>query len=224
MRATEAQATNVPDTRLPADRRRRLISVLRILDELGSLIVFWILMPIGGIRLALAGSIGFIVLDGLRRWHAAQRFTRLWLLSSGLTMVFGSIDLTLATPVLIAYEAVITNVATGIAFVIGARGPRSIIQELAEQRGGAGFPDRADVRRFFTLFTLAWACYFFIKAALYFWIVQVLPLTEAMAVRSAAGTISLVIMIAVSVTQGRRLFLLCRKLRLLPAVPEGTGA
>ena len=39
---------------------------------------------------------------------------------------------------------------------------------------------------------------------------------EAMALRSVIGGISLVLMIATSVTQGRRLFFPCRRLGLLP--------
>ena len=47
----------------------------------------------------------------------------------------------------------VTNVATGLFFVAGARGEKSLIQEVAEKR--SQFPDRADVRYFFRLFTLA---------------------------------------------------------------------
>jgi len=46
---------------------------------------------------------------------------------------------------------------------------------------------------------------------------------EAMALRSVAGSISLGLMIAVSTTQGRRLFFLCRRLGLLPKPEERPG-
>ena len=39
---------------------------------------------------------------------------------------------------------------------------------------------------------------------------------EAMALRSAIGGVSLGLTIAVNMTQGRRLFFLCRRLGLLP--------
>ena len=88
----------------------------------------------------------------------------------------------------------------------------------------ARHPGDAETRAFFRLFTLAWAAYFFVKAAFYVWIVWTLPLLQAMAVRSLIGSISLGLMIAVSATQGRRLFFLCRRLGLLPrpdAPPAG---
>jgi hypothetical protein len=43
-----------------------------------------------------------------------------------------------------------------------------------------------------------------------------MPMLEAMAVRSAVGSVSLALMILVSATQGRRLFFLCRRFGLLP--------
>ncbi len=51
---------------------------------------------------------------------------------------------------------------------------------------------------------------------LHVWILRTLPLLQAMALRSLIGSISLGLMIAVSVTQGRRLFFLSRRLGLLP--------
>ena len=116
---------------------------------------------------------------------------------------------------MLKYEAVVTNAATGLAFVAGALGEKPLIQEVAEQRG-ATFVVTREVTAFFRLFTFAWAAYFFIKAAFYIWIVWELPMLEAMALRSVIGSATLGIMIAVSVTQGRRLFFLCRRLGLLP--------
>ena len=47
---------------------------------------------------------------------------------------------------------------------------------------------------------------------------------EAMALRSVIGGVSLGLMIAISVTQGRRLFFLCRRLDLLPEADEPAGS
>ncbi len=71
-----------------------------------------------------------------------------------------------------------------------------------------------------------WAGYFFVKAAFYLWTATTMPLTEAMALRSLVGGVSLALMIAFSVTQGRRMFFLCRRLGLLPPAEtdaEGKG-
>jgi intracellular septation protein A len=200
----------------------RLLAVVRFaLAEFGPLIVFWTLAATLGAKPAILGSILFIVADAAWRRRKRLKFTRLYLMTSGLTLVFGLIDLAATSPFMLKYEAVITNVATGLAFVAGALGEKPIIQEVAEQRGEK-FVATGEVRAFFRLFTLAWAAYFFLKAVFYLWMAVTLPMLEAMALRSVAGSISLGLMIAVSATQGRRLFFLCRRLGLLPKPEEPT--
>lgn len=194
----------------------RLSAVVRFaLAEFGPLIVFWTLAATLGVKPAILASILFIVADAAWRRRKRLAFTRLYLLTSGLTLVFGLVDLVATSPFMLKYEAVITNAATGLAFVAGALGEKPIIQEVAEQRGEK-FVATNEVRAFFRLFTVAWAAYFFLKAAFYAWMALTLPMLEAMALRSVAGSISLGLMIAVSATQGRRLFFLCRRLGLLP--------
>jgi intracellular septation protein A len=201
----------------------RLLAVVRFaLAEFGPLIVFWTLASTLGVKPAILGSILFIVADAAWRWRKGLTFTRLYLLVSGLTLVFGLIDLASTSPFMLKYEAVITNAVTGVAFVAGALGEKPIIQEVAEQRGES-FVATNEVRAFFRLFTLVWAAYFFLKTAFYLWAVWTLPMLEAMALRSVAGSVSLGLMIAVSTTQGRRLFFLCRRLGLLPK-PDSLAA
>lgn len=205
-----------------ADLTANLARVARFaLREFGPLIAFWAVNWIFGIKIAIVVSLAVIVGESLWRWRRGEGFTRLYLLISGLTLAFGAIDLSITTPFLIKYEAAVTNIVVGAAFVIGAFGEKPMIQEVAEQRAGETFRATAEVRRFFQLFTLAWAVYFFAKAAFYAWAVWRLPLTEAIALRSLVGGVSLGLMSAVSITQGRRLFFLCRRLGLLP--PQETA-
>ena len=195
----------------------KLVHIARFaLSEFGPLIAFWGVNWLSGIKIAIAVSLIVIVGESLWRWRRGEGFTRLYLLISGLTLVFGAIDLSITTPFLLKYEAAVTNIGVGAAFVIGTFGDKPMLQEVAEQRTREAFPATAEVRRFFQLFTLAWAVYFFVKAAFYAWAVWRLPLTQAIALRSLVGGVSLGLMSAVSITQGRRLFFLCRKLGLLP--------
>lgn len=196
---------------------QRVLGFLRyIVMEFGALIVFWVALYFFGIKPAIAATIAFILLDALYRWRARKPVTRIYVLTSTLAVVFGAIDLYAANPFMIKYEAVITNTVTGIFFVVGARGEKSMLQEMAERR--QQFPDRPDVRYFFRLFTLFWSSYFFIKAAVYLWLGLILPLERALALRVVIGNVSLVAMLALSFLGGRRLFFLCRWLGLLPTV------
>ena len=204
----------------------RLLAAARwALAEFGPLIVFWALALTLGVKPAIAGSILFILGDAAWRWRTGKVFTQLYLLVSALTLVFGAIDLSVSSPFMLKYEAAVTNVATGLAFVAGAMGRKPIIQEIAEERGES-VPATRETRAFFRLFTLVWAVYFFIKAAFYVWVVWTMPMLEAMALRSLVGSVSLGLMILVSSTQGRRLFFLSRRLGLLPQpeTPPATSA
>jgi len=185
--------------------------------EFGALIVFWVTLYTAGIKPAIGASVVFIVLDGSYRWWRRQPVTRIYLLTSGLVVVFGGIDLLAANPFMIKYEAVINNTATGLFFAAGARGEKSLIQEVAEKR--SQFPDRADVRYFFRILTLAWAAYFFAKAAVYLWLGMIFPLKEALELRTVLGGVSLACMFGLSLV-GRPLFFLCRRLGLLPVETE----
>jgi intracellular septation protein A len=194
------------------------------LAEFGPLIVFWLLALAFGVKPAILGSIVFIIADAVWRWRKGLKFTRLYSLVSALTLVFGFVDLVATSPFMLKYEAAVSNVVTGIAFVVGALGEKPIIQEVAEQRG-ENFVANDEIRTFFRLFTLVWAAYFFLKAFLFAWMAWTMPMLEAMALRSAIGGVSLGLMIAISVTQGRRLFFLCRRFGLLPkATPAEPGA
>jgi intracellular septation protein A len=190
--------------------------------EFGTLIVFWVVLYTAGIKPAIAAIVIFILLDwAYRRWRKIP-VTRIYILTSALAVAFGCVDLLAANPFMIKYEAVVTNAATGIFFVAGARGEKSLIQEVAEKRNT--FPDRADIRQFFRLFTLFWAAYFFVKAGVYLWLGMILPLERALALRTMLGGISLAGMFAISFFLGRPLFFLCRRLGLLPVVETDPAA
>jgi intracellular septation protein A len=193
--------------------KAKLLDALRVvLAEFGPLVAFWSLTLTFGVKAAIAGALVVILIDGAWRLWRGRPFTRIYLVVSALTLGFGAVDLYVATPFLIVYEAPITNTLTGVAFFIGAFGEKPMLQELAEQRPGTVIPPTPEVKRFFRLFTLIWASYFFLKAIAYLWIAATLPLTQALALRSLGGSISLVVMIGLSTTQGRRLFFLFRRL------------
>jgi intracellular septation protein A len=158
----------------------KLAAVARFaLAEFGPLIVFWLLALAFGVKPAILGSIVFIIADAVWRWRKGLKFTRLYSLVSALTLVFGFVDLVATSPFMLKYEAAVSNVVTGVAFVVGAVGEKSIIQDVAEQRGES-FVATDEIRTFFRLFTLVWAAYFFLKAILFVWMAWTMPMLEAM--------------------------------------------
>ena len=111
----------------------RLSALARfVVLEFGPLVAFFILALTLGVKAAIVGSILVIAADAVWRRLRRLAFTRLYLLTSGLTLTFGAIDLFSAQPFMLSYEAVVTNAATGAAFVVGAFGAKPLIQEVAE--------------------------------------------------------------------------------------------
>jgi intracellular septation protein A len=187
--------------------------------DFAGLIVFYALLWTLGLKAAIAGTIVFLAIDVARRYRAKLGFPRFYVLSGGMVVVFGAIDLASTGPFMIKYEAVITSLVLAAMFALGARG-KSVLQTLVEQREGEPFEERADIRRFFKILTLLWAGYFLAKALVYLWIGAVMPIDRAMAVRPFIGTGSLVVMVLL-MTQGRRLFALFRRIGILPAAVAG---
>ncbi len=197
---------------------RLLRFLLGLAPEFAPLLLFWVLDLLAGVRIALIATVLFALADMLRRHFQGLGFTRLYLLSSTLVVVFGMVDVVSVHPFLLRFEAVITNAATAIAFAVGSFGRVPMVQEIAERQQGTRFGDRPDIRRFFQLFTLLWAAYFAVKTAAYLWLALAFPFVTAAAIRGVAGPVSLGLMMLLS-ARGRSLFQLCRRVGLLPPQP-----
>jgi len=201
--------------------RDKVLPALRyVAVNFGPLIAFWGLDYLVSLKAAIAGTVVVVVIDA--GWRIVRRLPipKLFVVTSGLTLVFGGIDLYAKSPFMLSWEAVITNVLTGAFFFYGALGKVPLIQELAEQQSGESFAARPDYTLFFRGFTLAWAGYFFLKSGIYAWMAATLPLERAMAIRSVAGTASMVAMVVLSGFFGPRLFDLGKRRGWLPAVAE----
>jgi len=95
-----------------------LVALLRFgALEFGPLAAFLILAATLGVKAAIAGSIAAILLDGAWRWRRAP-FTRLYVAASGLTLLFGAIDLVSSAPFTLKFEAPLVNLATAAAFAL----------------------------------------------------------------------------------------------------------
>ncbi len=205
---------------------KRLLAALRApalrtgLLEFGPLLIFWILLWAVDLKIAIGVGLACLLLDaGYRRWRGLP-ISRLYLLSGGLTLLFGCIDLFAQTPFMLKYEDVITSVVIAVAFGWGARGEKSMIQGIVEQQQGDAFEDGPDIRRFFKLFTLLWATYFLLKAAVYLWLGEILPIDQALTVRPVVGMVSLGAMMLLSL-KAQLLFDCAVKFGLLPKVADG---
>ena len=205
------------------NRLRRIAQAL--LRDFGGLIVFWIVMWRLGLKAAIAATILFVVLDGVRRLIKRERPPKLYIFTTALALIFGCIDLQARTPFMIRYEGAITNTIIGGLFAWDAFARKPMIQEFAEQSIGAPFsPERTGIRHYFRAWTLVWAGYALLIAGFFLWTALSLPLQQALAVRALVGTSTSLGLLFVSMTFGRPIFELCRRLGLFRDQDPGPPA
>jgi len=196
--------------------------VVGLAHTFSGLIVYWIMLLGFGIKPAILATTLFVVGDGIWRWRRHKPMPALWLLSSGVAVVFGVIDLWAMTPFMLRYEGAITNLVIAAVFGFGVMGKQPLVLRIARERR-PNIPDRPEVTRFFRAFTVAWSLYFVIRAAVFVWIMTRFPLVEAMGIRSVFSWVSLGMMMLISFN-GRRVFAACQRLGLFrPARDEAAA-
>jgi intracellular septation protein A len=187
--------------------------------EIGPLLIFWVLMYTVDLKVAIAVGVVLLLGDAAFRYWRGMPITKLYVLSGGLTVLFGVIDLWAQTPFMLQYEDVITSLVIAVVFAWGARGEKSAIQTMVEQQNPGALDDGPDIRRFFKLFTWLWAAYFVLKAAVYLWLGAILPMDQALTVRPIVGTASLGAMLLLS-WKARSVFDFAERIGLLPATED----
>ena len=194
-------------------------TALGLAHTFGGLLIFQAVLWTWGAKPAIAASLAYLLLDGAWRLARRQKLPAVWLLSNGLALAFGIVDLWARTPFMIRYEGVISNVIVGLLFLAGAGGERPRFMTLVEQGMGQPLPKgRPELVAFFRAFAILWAVYAFAKAGLVLWLVETYPLPTALALRSLVGAVTLVPMLALSFG-GRRVFALCQRVGLFRPRP-----
>lgn len=197
-----------------------LRKILRtVLYDFGGIAVFWILRELVGLKAAIAGTLVFVAFDLWRRRRFRIGFPRLYILTTSLAVVFGTVDLASKTPFMLKYEGAVSTFVIAIFFALGARG-RSAIEELMAQQGGAEALDFPHARRFFQLLTLTWALYYLIMSLFYAWVSVHFPYTRAILIRQVAGFVGLGVMMGVSLGS-RMTWGVFRALGLIPTGTDG---
>ena len=102
-------------------------------------------------------------------------------------VVFGALDLHYRTGFFVKIEPALGNAITGIFFLGTVVIGRPILIEFAEKRMGRKL-ERA--YPYLRGWTVVWALYFFLRAAIYVWMAYRLTIDQAMAIRSVAGPMS----------------------------------
>lgn len=164
-----------------------------LIQNFGPLIVFLVVKSVAGLKPAIAAtvvwSIGeFAYVVGWKR----EKPTHFFYFAVGTTLLFGLIDLYSDNPFLFRYEAVLTNILTGIYFGATVFIGKPLIQEFAE-KANADDVATPNAKTYLRYLTVIWAGYFFAKALVYYYLGSSdLSIERLTAIRSAFGPISFI--------------------------------
>lgn len=123
----------------------------------------------------------------------------MWCVLNGLALALAALDIATRGQAWAPFESVADNLLIASVFVIGAIRSKPLVQDIAEQRHGAPFPEhRHDLTTFFRAYTWVWAAYFAARAFAWLWMVQNLPVERVHALQGTIGPASLFAMIMVS--------------------------
>lgn len=166
------------------------------MQNFGPLIVFFAVKNVVGLKPAIAativwsiGEVAYIV--GWRR----EKPTLFFCFSVGMTLLFGSLDLYSDNPFLFRYEAVVTNILTGLYFGSTLFVGTPLIQEFAEKASAESAQSQGS-KRYLRYLTMVWAVSFFAKAFIYFCLAKSDHSIERVTmIRSVIGPVSFICLI-----------------------------
>jgi uncharacterized membrane protein len=165
---------------------------LFVLQNFGPLVAFLFVNWRFGLLAAIAASMGVALVEVAVHLAHKKRPTRLFVMTTILTLAFGGVDLWMKRSVLFRFEAVITNVITGVWFGATLFGEKTMLLEFYEKTRKPEDPMPPETPSYLRLLTTIWTLYFFAKAALYAWIAVAFPLDRAIEIRAVVGTASFV--------------------------------
>jgi len=186
-----------------------------VFKNFGPLIIFYAANHFYGMKTAIFASIVFSVVEIAYLLIKKLPFTGFLRFSILLTLIFGTADLLLETPIFFQHEATITNLIVGIYFGMTIWSSKSMIQEFVEQKSGKTITDLNALLRLRVL-TIIWTIYFFVKAGWCLYLSEHYSVDEALVIRSTVGTISFYVLLAVSILFGKKILTFFQKKGLLP--------
>ena len=169
----------------------------------GPVIVYYAVLHFFGMRSAIICALAFTVLEIARRRIKKETVPPFFLFTAAMTIVFGCIDLSLQTSVLFRFESVLNNVMLGIYFGVTLYGSKTIIQQFAEMNGPTDRPMTEAAVEWFRICTAAWTVYFFLRAAVFFYIGMNFGIEQGLVLRLIIGNVTNYLLLAVSIF-GRR--------------------
>lgn len=194
---------------------KRILSFL--ISNFGPLIGFYLINLFWGFQAAVIVSIMLAVVEYIWLKLNKRQIDAFFYLSSGIIIVFGTLDLYIETPFFFKLESSITNLIFAIFFGLSIFKEKSITQIFAENQKRTSTDNSDDKRFFFACFTLLWTFYFLVKAITYLWLNFNLEFENAFLLRLIIGKASLWGMLAISILLPKQIWFFMEKARVFPS-------
>lgn len=185
----------------------------------GPLIVFYSINKFFDFKIAVICSIVFVGFEFLYLKISKKTISSFFIFTSLLVVVFGLLDIFLAQAFFFKLEAGILNLISAAYFALSLFRPKSIIEEVARQKGQASAEHKLqeDQTFFFKVLTALWTVYFLVKAIAFMWVNFTTDIQEGLIYRMTLGPLSFWVLIGLSYGLGPTLWRTLERYKLMPS-------
>jgi intracellular septation protein A len=186
--AAETKLAAATEAETPARQGKWIRTLVWTFESFGPLIVFVAFEHLVGLFAAIVSGIvtaAILVASQIIRERKISPFTAFIAVS---VVGFGALDLHYQTGFFVKIEPALGNCLTGIFFLGTVVVGRPLILEFAQKQAPKPIPETA--HPYLRKWTIVWALFFFLRAAIYVWMAYKLTIDQALAVRSILGPAS----------------------------------
>jgi intracellular septation protein A len=167
-----------------------------ILLNFGAPIAFFIVFQWAGAKPAIALAVFATLLQALAHWILSLPISPFYVVASGFTVAFGTIDLLIASPRFFRLEPFAQNFLIGMVFLISLKTRISVLGWLASGLPVAFRPKiEPEMAGYLRKLTAVWGLYLLAKAFVFLYLAYHVNLGNLILLRSVIGGGSLGIMI-----------------------------
>ncbi len=158
-----------------------------VLNFATPVVFFWAFRAYGA-KPAISFAIGVTLVQVLAHWVRRVRFSPFFIIASGFTVLFGTMDLLVASPRFFRFEPFVHNLAVGGAFAGSLVLGRPLLIWFARELPEEVRPVLdTDGEHYLRRMTLVWTVYLLLKAFFFLYLALVVDLGTLIVLRSVIG-------------------------------------
>ena len=162
--------------------------LLFALKNFSTPVAFYVTFRWAGAKPAIALAILTTIIQIIAHRLSREKLSPFFIVASGFTVLFGSIDLLIDMPMYFRLEPAVTSLVLGILFGYTVVRGRPLIALFADALPASVRPDQSQISLgYMRKITLIWTFYFFVKAVFFVYIAFRINLGELILLRTFVG-------------------------------------